>query len=183
MDRLLSRPRIIGVVYLLYFVTAILGAVLTSRGLKASGEIVNLFATALYAVVTLLFYFLFRAISFRLSLLAAAFSFLGCIATVLSTFHLVPATRPLLFFGPYCLLLGYLVYTSTFLPRFIGVLLVLAGLGWLAFASPWLAAHLARYVQILGFLAEALLMLWLLIVGVNVRRWRERMAPTRVPAG
>ena len=69
-----------------------------------------------------------------------------------------------LFFGPYCLMLGYLIFRSTFLPRILGVLMALAGfagLGWLTFLSP-LANYLSTYLKVLGFLAEASLMLWLI---------------------
>lgn len=72
----------------------------------------------------------------------------------------------LVFFGPYCLLLGYLIFVSTFLPRILGVLMVLAGLGWLVFLTP-LAIPLSTYIKILGFLAEASLMVWLIVKGVS----------------
>ena len=49
--------------------------------------------------------------------------------------------------------------------------MALAGSGWLIFLSP-LAGHLSTYLKILGFLAEASLMLWLLIRGVNEQRWK-----------
>ena len=39
----------------------------------------------------------------------------------------------LVFFAMYCLLIGYLILRSTFLPRFLGASMVLAGLGWLTF--------------------------------------------------
>jgi hypothetical protein len=51
---------------------------------------------------------------------------------------------------------------------------VLAGLGWLAFLSPPLAKYLSVSIEILGILAEGLLMLWLLVKGVNVPRWKEQ---------
>jgi hypothetical protein len=56
------------------------------------------------------------------------------------------------------LLLGYLVFKSGFLPRILGILLMLAGLCYTAGAV----------------LFEALFYLWLLIKGVNVKRWEER---------
>ena len=91
----------------------------------------------------------------------------------LGLFNLVPyRISSLVFFGPYCLLLGYLVFRSTFLPRILGVLMALAGVGWLIFLSP-LANHLQAYLKILGFLAEASLMLWLIVKGVNAQRWSE----------
>jgi hypothetical protein len=48
-----------------------------------------------------------------------------------------------------------------------------AGLGWLIFLSP-LANYLFTFLKVLGFLAEASLMLWLIMKGVNVQRWKER---------
>ena len=78
------------------------------------------------------------------------------------------------FFGVYCLLIGYLIFRSAFLPRILGVLMALAGLGWLTFLSPPLANYLSPYILVLGFLAELALMLWLLVMGVNVQRWKEQ---------
>jgi hypothetical protein len=79
-----------------------------------------------------------------------------------------------IFFGFYCLLIGYLIFRSAFLPRILGVLMAFAGLGWLAFLSPPLADYLSPYIQILGILAELSLCLWLLVMGVNVQRWKEQ---------
>jgi hypothetical protein len=78
------------------------------------------------------------------------------------------------FFGVYCLLIGYLIFKSSFLPRILGVLMAFAGLGWLTFLFPPLANYLSRYILVLGFLAEIALMLWLLVMGVNVQRWKEQ---------
>jgi hypothetical protein len=125
--------------------------------------------------VTLLFYEMFKPVSRGGSLVAALFSLAGCAITILDLFHLAPSRlSPLLFFGPYCLLLGYLIFRSTFLPRILGVLMVFAGLGWLLFLSPPLAHSLGTYIKVLGILAEGLLMLWLLVKGVNVERWKEQ---------
>jgi hypothetical protein len=86
---------------------------------------------------------------------------------------------PLLFFGPFCILIGYLVLRSTFLPRILGVLMVLAGLGWLAFLWHPVAIHLTVYIEALGIFAEASLMLWLIVKGVNVQRWTEQAGTGR----
>jgi len=80
----------------------------------------------------------------------------------------------LVFFGFYDLLIGYLILRSTFLPRMLGCLMAFAGLGWLTFLSPPLANYLSPYNLVLGFLAEVFLMLWLLVKGVNVQRWRDQ---------
>jgi hypothetical protein len=117
---------------------------------------------------------MFKPVNRSLSLLAAFFSLVGCAKDVLSLFNLAPyGISTLVFFGPYCLLIGYLIFRSTFLPRILGVLMALAGLGWLIFLSPF-ANHLSTYLKALGFLAEASLMLWLLVKGVNVQRWKEQ---------
>jgi Domain of unknown function (DUF4386) len=171
-----SRGRATGVVYLLYFLTAILGQFLFGRKLVVYGYVVNLISDALYIAVTLLFYEMFKPVNKGLSLMAALFSLVGCGLTVLDLFHLAPAhLSALMFFGPYCILLGYLIFRSTFLPRVLGVLMVLAGLGWLMFLLPALPHFLSVCIMGLGILAEGLLMLWLLVKGVNVQRWKERV--------
>jgi hypothetical protein len=80
----------------------------------------------------------------------------------------------LVFFGPYCLLLGILMLGSTFLPRILGVLMVLAGLGWLLFLVPQVAKRMGTGIEVLGVAAEGSLMLWLLAMGVNVQKWRKQ---------
>jgi hypothetical protein len=219
------RARITGVVYLLYFLTAVFG-MFFMRGLVVSGDAAatannllahqplfrlglatGLIATACYIAVTALFYGLFKPVNRSLSLLAAFFSLVGCaILAFASLFQLaslvvlggdqylnvfkVEQLRALaflfldlygqgvnvcfVFFGVYCLLIGYLIFRSAFLPRILGVLMAFAGLGWLTFLSPPLANYLSPYVLVLGFLAELSLMLWLLVRGVNVPRWKEQ---------
>jgi Domain of unknown function (DUF4386) len=167
------RARITGVVYLLYFLTAVSAEVFVGRGRPVAYDVVDLIGFALYIAVTLLFYYMFKPVNRSLSLLAALFSFMGCANEVLRLFNLAPyKINALVFFGPYCLLLGYLIFRSTFLPRILGVVMACAGLGWLIYMSP-LANHLTTYLKILGFLAEASLMLWLIVKGVNTQRWKE----------
>jgi hypothetical protein len=76
------------------------------------------------------------------------------------------------------LLIGFLVFRSTFMPRMLGVLLAFAGLGWLTFLSPPLANQLLPYLEILGVVAEAALMLRLIFIGVNGQRWNELASAT-----
>lgn len=79
----------------------------------------------------------------------------------------------IIFFGVFQLLIGYLIFKSGFLPRVLGVLMALGGLGWLTFLYPPLATHLFTLLAGVGILAEGPLMLWLLVVGVNAQRWNE----------
>lgn len=169
------HARITGIVYLLYFLTAIPAQLLASRKLVLYSDIVNLIAFAFYVGMTLLFYYLFRPVNRSLSGLAAFLSLAGCAIGVLGLFHLAPShISPLWFFGPYCLLIGYLILRSTFLPRLLGVLMVLAGIAWLAFLSPPVEKHFSVYIEALGILAEASLMLWLIVMGVDVPHWNEQ---------
>jgi len=131
------KARITGVVYLLYFLTAVSAEGFVGRGRLVLYYAVNLIAYAFYIAVTLLFYYMFKPVNGSLSLLAAFFSLVGCANDVLGLFNLAPyKTSSLVFFGPYCLLIGYLIFRSTFLPRILGVLMAFAGVGWLIFLSP-----------------------------------------------
>lgn len=92
--------------------------------------------------------------------------------------HAQLATLSLVLFGSYNLLIGYLIFRSTFLPRVLGVLLAFSGVCYLincfaTFLSPAFAAHLVPYILVPG-LAELLLALWLLVMGVNAERWKEQ---------
>src|SRR6266516_4563799 len=83
-------------------------------------------------------------------------------------------TIALALFGCYDLLIGYLAFKSTFLPRPIGVLMCITGLGWLTFFIPPIAAYLLPYNVIIAGLGEGSMILWLLVMGVNSQRWNER---------
>jgi hypothetical protein len=81
----------------------------------------------------------------------------------------------LIFAGLWLLPLGYLVFQSRFLPRILGVLLILGGFGYLlyAFGSLLSSGYNLGNVLFTG-LAEVLFLLWLLIKGVNTEQWDMR---------
>jgi hypothetical protein len=171
------QARITGVVYLLYFLTAVSAEVFVGRGRVVLYDAVSLIANAFYIAVTLRFYSMLKPVNRGLSGLAALLSLAGCAKEILRLFHFAPLkVDSLVFFGPFCLVLGFLIFKSTFLPRILGVLMVLAGLGWLIFLSP-LASHVTIYLKILGFIAEASLMLWLLVMGVNIPKRKRKQGP------
>jgi hypothetical protein len=80
----------------------------------------------------------------------------------------------LVFFAFYLLQLAYLTFRSTFLPRWLGVLVAL-GAGWLVFLYPPLARAISGYVA-LASIGEVLLVLWLSVKGVDEKRWHELVA-------
>ena len=87
----------------------------------------------------------------------------------------------LIFFGFECLIDGYLIFKSEFLPRILGIMIFIAGLCYLANSfllifNPKLEGLL--FPMILGplvFIGEFSMCLWLLIKGVNVKKWEERI--------
>jgi Domain of unknown function (DUF4386) len=81
----------------------------------------------------------------------------------------------LVFFGFWCILIGYLIFRSTFLPRILGVLLAISGLGWVTYLYPPVAYHLfIPYIAAASALGEIPLEFWLIVVGLNVQRWEEQ---------
>lgn len=92
----------------------------------------------------------------------------------------------LVFFGFYELVLGYLIFKSSFFPRALGVLVGLAGAAFLVnsfalFLSPPVGNALNVYMLALDGIGEISLMLWLLVMGVNEAKWQARaLASNRV---
>lgn len=85
----------------------------------------------------------------------------------------------LIYFGCECLVLGYLISKSGYLPRVLGVLMQVAGLCYLINSfSLFLAPHFANLIfpliLIPAFVGESSLCLWLLIKGVNLEMWKKR---------
>ncbi len=80
----------------------------------------------------------------------------------------------LVFFGLWCVLVGYLIFKSTFLPRILGVLLAIDGLGWMTYVYPPLASNLFPFIAAASALAEIPLELWLVSMGVKVEPWKEQ---------
>jgi len=83
-----------------------------------------------------------------------------------------------IFFAAWLLPLGYLVFKSGFLPRFLGILLLLDFVAILIWFFQFFLFPDYKAVSYPGlaisFVAEAALCLWLLIKGVNVERWEQR---------
>lgn len=162
-----AKARAAGAFWLIVFVAGSL-ALAVPRGPLFVG--LNKLATLAYVVVTILLFDLLKPVNRAAALLSLLVGLAGCI---ISLFGLAGAlhVRDLVFFGAQCLLIGYLIFNATFLPRFLGVLMALAGLGWLTFLSPSLAASLAPYNLIPGMIGEGVTLLWLLVKGVDMHYW------------
>jgi hypothetical protein len=163
------RAKMASVLYLLGVLTAAFTEIIVRGGLNVAGSLV---AVVSMILVTLLFYDTFSPVNRSLSLLAAAFNLAGLTFEVL---RLQPqgVNIAILFDGFYCVLIGCIALKSTFVPRMLGVLMALGGLGWLTFLSSPLANYLSPYNLAFGLLGEGSVCLWILLTGVNVRRRNE----------
>jgi hypothetical protein len=146
-----------------------------------------------YVAVTVLLYVLLQPVDRIVSLLAAFFSMVGIAVLAANCLnHVAPllllpgrAQEALfflrlhsrgysisgVFFGIYCMLIGHLIFRSRMIPRFIGVLMGIGGLGYLIgsftlFLLPAVHTRLPD-LSLLGGIAELSLTLWLLIKGVK----------------
>ena len=92
--------------------------------------------------------------------------------------HAVGFGVALMFFGCSCVALGYLAFTSGFLPKTLGVLMAIAGACYLTnsaalLLSPRLASILFPSILVPAFIGELAFAVWLTVKGVNVAKWQE----------
>jgi hypothetical protein len=90
------------------------------------------------------------------------------------------AAVALAFFGFSTILQGYLVFRSTFLPRWLGVLGIVCGLCWLTFIYPPLGYKVFPIAALFGLLSAAAMIFWLLVFGVNEERWTDSVLQSTV---
>lgn len=86
----------------------------------------------------------------------------------------------LIFFAGWCLACGHLIRKSGYLPAVLGIGLQIAGACYLtnSFAllvAPEVASMLFPAILLPAFVAESSLALWLLIKGINVGKWADRV--------
>jgi len=97
--------------------------------------------------------------------------------------HGIGYSLGLVFFGVNCLVFGYLVFKSGYFPRILGILLIIAGVGYLtdSFAQvllPNYAAYaelLALVVFLPAIIGELAMCMWLLVKGVKVQPQDARL--------
>src|SRR5579862_4078983 len=95
--------------------------------------------------------------------------------------HDIAFNIALIFFGFTCLVNGYLIFKSGYLPKLIGVMMQIAGLSYLtacfaALFAPALSDLITPAILLPPLLGEASFCLWLLIKGVDVGKWNERLS-------
>ena len=145
-----------------------------NKSVSLLAGLVMLVACTMWALSSLLHLAPLVVLQSKSSLSAFAPEQLQALALMLLKLNARAYDIGLVFFGFWCVLIGYLIFRSAFMPRIIGVLEMLAGVGYLTL--PWqpLAHYLYPYNLALAGPGEISLMLWLLVKGVNEQRWKEQ---------
>jgi hypothetical protein len=88
----------------------------------------------------------------------------------------------MVFYGVASFLRGYLIFRSGYLPRFLGILLMLAGLGFIMrnFALVLVPAYASNALLLPMFVAGVSLTVWFLVRGVDVSKWEAKAATSEV---
>jgi hypothetical protein len=114
-------------------------------------------------------------------LTAVSSSELQVLAYVFLRVHSLGYGASLLFFGFCCILFGHLIQRSQYLPKTIGILVAIAGYGYVTFSvaqmlsPPFAARALFPWIFPFAFVSELSLALWLLVRGVDLGKWNERV--------
>jgi len=153
------EARTAGVLYLLSAVAVAIIEIFVHGRLNLTG---GLIAVSGMVAVTLFFSDLLSPLSRSLSFVAAFFNLAGLAFEALR-FQPQDVNIAVVFDGFYCILVGYLVFRSASVPRFLGVLMAVGGLGWLTLLSSTLANYLSPYNLAFGILGEGLVCLWILV--------------------
>jgi hypothetical protein len=184
--------------------------ILAAEQMYRLGIAATLLSAIAYTAVVALLYALFRPVNRPLALVSAFIGLAGCAAsatflanqlgvlTLLDGASAADAqtlllarqglrlaslgnTLSLVFFGFYCITLSMLVFGASFLPRFLGVFLLIAGAGWLvgnlgAIVAPDVLGQFTLMLVPVSGLGEFAFTLWLLAMGVNPEKWRAQAA-------
>ena len=79
-----------------------------------------------------------------------------------------------IFWGLWLFPMGYLIFKSGYIPKILGVLMIIAGLGYLIeFFLFFLFPQINASIIMFTFWGEVILPVWLLIKGVNVKQWEK----------
>lgn len=94
--------------------------------------------------------------------------------------HDVAFNFALILFGATCIIYGYLIFASGYLPKFVGVLMQIAGAAYIvacisALFFPAFSKLISPAILVLPLIGEGSLCLWLLVKGVNLDKWHEHM--------
>lgn len=150
------------VVYVVYFVLAVVGQATGSAAL-------NVIGTAWYFVVSVALSLVFARADRRLAVAAVAFAGIGCVVQGIGQLQADSAllTRAIAFFGLFEVALGYLIMRSGFAPRWLGAALALSGVVGFVVVLADVPNTFKFAVVALGGLSELALAIWLVTRAVR----------------
>ena len=87
----------------------------------------------------------------------------------------------MVFYGIAAILRGYLIFRSGYIPKVLGILLAIAGLGFVMrnFALVLAPAYASDVLLLPMTLAAVSLTVWFLVKGINVSQWEARAATSQ----
>lgn len=146
-----------------------------SRRISLLGTFVMLVGCAIQAVTCVLYLAPMLILNARNGLSALTLDQLQALAYAFVRLNGYCFNTYLIFFGLWCVTIGFLIFKSTFMPRILGVLLAISGLGWMTYLVPPVAIRLfIPWLAGASAIGEIPLLLWLLVMGVNSQRWKEQ---------
>jgi hypothetical protein len=150
--------KIVGLAYVVFLLLSLAGSRLRNIPLQ-------LVADATGFVLAVLLYRLFEPGDPYLALALLPLAFIHYVIQGLGQLRADTGTLRLALvpFAAYLMVLGYLIARSTFAPVALGVLIALAGLGWLVAVVPRVPTWSTLAVVLFGVVAEVALAIWLLI--------------------
>lgn len=153
-----------------------------NRRVSLLALLVLLVASAIQAVTGLLYLAPLLVLQGGSSISAFTPEQLQALALVFRKLNAYALNVHLVFFGLWCVLTGFLIFRSTFLPRVLRVLLAISGLGWLIYLFPPAAYPLFPIIAGASALGEIPVEFWLMVMAVNAERWKEQASAAAVRA-
>lgn len=152
-----------------------------NRSIALAGAFLEL-AGAVFKTMTRVFYItpLF-VLSGNQALSAFSVDQLRALAMILFKLNDRGAGIACAFFGVSGLLNSYLIFRSTFLPRILGILGMVASVGWLRFFYPPLRFPPFMVIAVVALVVAAVKIYWLIVYGVDEEKWTE-LSKTCIPS-
>jgi hypothetical protein len=157
------RARLAGSFYAVALLTAVYAEFIVPGAMGPTAVVV---AVGCYVVVTLLLYAILRPVS---PIIALAATVIGLAGLMLDAFQWHPygINAGMTLHGVFCILAGWLLLRSAYVPRILAALMGFAGLVWLLYLAPAVILRISPFNSFVGLLGEGLPMLWLLFAGIR----------------
>jgi hypothetical protein len=144
------------------------------RGLARLSMVVGLVGSGIKTMARLFYYAPLIVLGGASYLSALGQAPLEALALLFVRLNIQGAAIALVFFGFETLLRGWLLYRSGFLPRFLGVISMIGGIGWLTWLWPPFGSRTFVAVALFAVAGVVVMAGWLFIRGVDDAKWFAR---------